>query len=131
MTDRYKTDVKSKNFKRINGIISCPGEHCNKTFKSLEGAYAHYEGVHIGQLVYPCNFCEKVYKSHHVLRCHISNQHDAQQMGKVTCELCGGSYVSAKAMRHHKRTLHLESPQPLLCSFCPKTFSTIYCHMIH
>jgi len=120
----YKTDVKSKNFQRREGMIFCADEQCDKFFKSIKGAYAHYEGVHIGLLNYPCDLCEKRFKSHHVWRCHVSAQHNAQQDGKVTCDMCGGCYVSISAMNHHKRTYHAETPQVFVCSFCSKTFRT-------
>ena len=81
---------------------------------------AHQRRVHKAE-IFPCEKCDKQFKSSQGLRKHTETIHDQKIIEKHTCDLCG---KEVNCLKSHKDRFHSDTKFP--CNTCGKIFSTIY-----
>ena len=100
-------------------------QHCSKSFSKCHSLKTHV------RLCWPeesqqhanCPECGKSFKTY-TLKTHIRKVHERvkEKQVKSECDLCGKSYNSSYAMKHHKKTVH-EGIKNFICEECGKGFT--------
>ena len=96
-------------------------EYCGKTYSS-EGAVKHHiKRVHLKEMDFMCNMCERKFSSKADLLKHIAAMHDAERQTFV-CDACGKAYFSVFKLQNHISYAHLNKEKPFACDICPSRF---------
>ncbi|XP_044269448.1 gastrula zinc finger protein XlCGF26.1-like isoform X33 [Tribolium madens] len=93
----------------------CP--HCSRQFRSAS-SYKEHLDTHKG-LQFPCNVCQKSFKSIIILNRHMKIHND---VAKARCEFCQKTFKTANSLRKHVKKLH--HGERHLCDICGKALSS-------
>ncbi|XP_037935731.1 zinc finger protein 664-like [Teleopsis dalmanni] len=112
-TYKLKTTLKKhiKNCHDDSNLYKC--SQCNEKFQQERALNKHLRTKHTG---FPCDKCDKVYKSRAGLHVHKYNHSDVR---KFACDVenCSKSYFSPKLLQAHKRIVH-RADYYFVCETC-------------
>ena len=121
----FKTVTSLK--KHIFEIHEYPRDHicqtCGKSFPREGSLNQHVYTVHEGHKDYGCDSCQKLFAHKTHFNKHIQTFHEGVKTEQVKsdCDLCGKSYHSSYALKHHKRRVHEGIRN--ICKECGKEFT--------
>lgn len=77
----------------------------------------------IGFFRYPCDQCNKRFRTSDLLTHHIDATHLKRK--KFSCEICSASYASHQGLNFHRRLAHqgFRLPKSHTCSICERSFT--------
>lgn len=102
-----------------------PCDRCEKKYKSIDGLQGHLR-KHKGERPYQCPICEKRFYDHRDLKMHMMCHYDYRPF---TCSECGHSFKRGGTLRKHMR-IHT-GEKPYSCSGCKKRFPYKYSVTMH
>ena len=106
--------------KRVHGVHLTKCKLCGKIFTE-DALKPHIRSVHVAhkETEYPCNICNKVYKSYNGLDRHKKVHTEAPN--QYECDICHKMFAQNATMQRHKR-IHLNI-KPFLCDVCGTRFT--------
>lgn len=114
----YEKHMKTKH--TPNGPVDFACSKCPKRF-AYRYRLKEHENVHLPndvRMIYKCQECEKIYKSHACLKAHTKFVHTRERL--CVCEECGKAFADVSTLRTHK-IVHAQE-RPSQCTLCPKSF---------
>ena len=80
---------------------------CNKTFTLPGTLKAHIQEVHQDIKAHQCPYCDdKAFKRSFDLKKHLKKVHEGQNNGKITCDACKYTFITASDLKIHYSMVH-------------------------
>ncbi|XP_063707128.1 zinc finger protein 567-like [Culicoides brevitarsis] len=92
---------------------------CGKNYNAKLNLTKHMQLAHLGRDRYPCQFCERIFRSWSSRRFHVKTKHSEAPLPHI-CEFCGKGYAKGTALKNHQAT-HSEA-RTVFCPECPAAF---------
>lgn len=97
-----------------------PCDQCDKAFKSSNQLKTHKKITHQGIRPYTCDICNKRFALTHDYKRHLIT-HSAK--GKFACDLCDKLFTGQGNLNAHKKFVH-QQIRLFTCQHCDQRFST-------
>lgn len=110
-----------KHFVQHITVKSFPCDFCDKSFKTKHSKKAHINVVHIPTHIYKCSSCDKVLKTKLSFLTHL-RRHSKDYA--VKCEVCDAGFITKAEYTLHFNAKHGKNDN--VCEICNKTFYDKY-----
>jgi hypothetical protein len=95
---------------------------CDMAFETVTQYNSHASecNSNVKRSQFDCNQCDSKWNSAEVLVCHLSNDHDCDD---VVCDVCAIILKSSNYLKYHKNSIH-EDIKRFSCTECTRRFAT-------
>ncbi|XP_028179177.1 zinc finger protein 846-like isoform X1 [Ostrinia furnacalis] len=93
---------------------------CGKRYNNVYSVVKHYNDTHGGviETTYTCHECGFTTESHRGFRYHRDKHKQ-----KVSCNICGSTFVAPAGLKVHMYTVHKQSSRVYSCEICNKVYN--------
>merc|ERR1712059_161663 len=116
--DQGRELIKALNIEMSNSTKVFPCSFCNKVYRNERGRSIHIKSVHLQEKPFQCPQCEKAFACQNYLTEH-RKIHSSDN--RFRCSLCERNFSSNKVLKRHFRVHTGE--KPFKCEYCEKRFA--------